>query len=144
MKVPFLWAQLIAGHLSYSGPQSRTPLRSSSLCRARKEAVATLPPNGTARGPRLPPLQSQHGRTTLQPRQGFSCRWQSHGWKLTTPLSNIVLTAKDKRCKPVLDIPPPSLERHHDEVALLASRPLPWLSQMRHLGVSLHLRRRGS
>jgi hypothetical protein len=43
MKAPFLWAQLTAGRLPCSGPRSRTPPRSSSLCQVGKEASTTLP-----------------------------------------------------------------------------------------------------
>jgi hypothetical protein len=71
MKVLFSWVQLTAGHLHHSGPRSRIPPRSSSLCRVEKEALATLPLDGSARGPCSPPLQLQHGRRMLQPRQGF-------------------------------------------------------------------------
>jgi hypothetical protein len=90
MKAPFLWARIAAGCLPHSGPRSR----SSSMCQAGKEASATLLLDSAAQGPRLPPLQLQHGRRTLQPRQGFPRRQRCRGWKPTTPLSGIVLTTK--------------------------------------------------
>jgi hypothetical protein len=90
----FLWAQFIVGRLPHSGPRSRAPPRSSLLQPARKEASATLPSNSAARGPCLPPLQPQHGRRTLQPRQGFPYRRRSHSQKPTTPPSGITLAMK--------------------------------------------------
>jgi hypothetical protein len=143
-KVPFLWAQLASGHLLRSGPQPRTPWRSSSLHQARKEATTTHPPDGVAWGPRLPPLQQQHGRRMLQPRQDFSHGewWRSQ--KPTTPPIGITLTMMDNRRKPVLDIPLPSLDRCHDKATSSSSRPLPRFSQTHYLSASLCSRWRGS
>jgi hypothetical protein len=124
-KALFSWLQLAAGHLPYNGPWLRTPLRSSSLHQAGKEASTTLPLDGVAQGPRLPPLQPQHGRGAMQPRQGFPYGRRCHGRKPTTPPSSITLTMKDNRRKPVLYISPLSPDQRHDEATSPASRLLP-------------------
>jgi hypothetical protein len=109
-----------------------------------KEDSATFPPNGTARGPRSPLLQLRHGRRMLQPRWCFPYGWRCHGRKATSPPSNITLTMKDNRRNPMLDIPMPNQDRHHNGATLLTGRPQSWFSRMHLLGASLCSRQRGS
>jgi hypothetical protein len=123
MNAPFSWAQLAAGRLPHSVPRPRTAPRSSSLRQVGREASATLPLDGATRGPRLPPLQLQHGMGALQPRQGFPCGQRCCDRKPATHPNGIAITTKDNRCKPVLSIPLPSSDQRHDEATSWASRP---------------------
>jgi hypothetical protein len=62
----------------------------------------------------------------------FPCGRRSRGQKPTTSLSGITLTTKDNRRKPVLGIPPPSLEQCHGKQTTAVVQPdaPPWHEPM--------------
>jgi hypothetical protein len=103
-----------------------------------------LSPRWCSTGPCSLPLQPRHGRRTLQPWRCFPCGRRCRSQKPTSPLSDITLTMKDNRCNPMLGIPTPNPDRHHNGATLSMDRPQPRFSRTRLLDMSLCSRQRGS
>jgi hypothetical protein len=107
-KTPLLWAQPTVGHLPYNGPRLGTPPRSSSWCQLRKEALATFPLEGVARGSRsLAPTTTTTRKENTSATTMFSPRTVALQLETNFPFERCHAHTRDSRRKPVLSIHPP-------------------------------------
>jgi hypothetical protein len=87
-------------------------------------------PRRRSTGASLAPVTTTTWKENVPAMAMFPRGWRRHGQKPSSPSNGTTLIMKDRRCKPVLNIPPPRWGQRHSKASSPPGRPLSWFSHV--------------